>query len=219
MAESQDRSGGLSDTGRAEAFSDGILAVIITLLVFELAPPDHEPGKLLEGLWRQWPLYLATATSFLYVAVVWTNHKAAFRRIRGIDRGLHWVNLGVLFATALLPFPTATVADVVDAGNATDARVAVAFYALVGVVVCLAWLVFYDYLGRHPHLVEDDVDDAFFPRERIRAIVGCAAYLLAGVLGVVVAPWIPLVVFAVLPVFYAITSEGLYELPITIGGR
>ena len=106
MAKSQDQIPGRSDTRRAEAFSDGVLAIIITLLVLELKPPQGEPGRLLAGLLAQWPTYLAYVTSYLYVAVIWLNHKATFKRIHTIDRGLHWANVGVLFTTALLPFAT-----------------------------------------------------------------------------------------------------------------
>jgi uncharacterized membrane protein len=74
---------------------------------------------------QQWPTYLAYVTSYLYVGVVWLNHKAEFRRIRWIDRGLHWVNIGVLFTTALLPFATAVMADAVQEGNQDDERTAV----------------------------------------------------------------------------------------------
>ena len=84
----------LSDTARVEAFSDGVLAIVITLLVLDLRVPAHEPGKLLDGLLDEWPTYVAFVTSFLYVGIVWLNHHAAFRRIRLVDRGLHWVNLG-----------------------------------------------------------------------------------------------------------------------------
>jgi TMEM175 potassium channel family protein len=62
-----------SDTGRAVAFTDAILAIVITPLVLDVRVPDVEP--------------------YVYLAVVWLNHKATFRRIRAADRGLHWVNL------------------------------------------------------------------------------------------------------------------------------
>jgi uncharacterized membrane protein len=131
-----------TDTGRTTAFSDGVFAIIVTLLVLELGPPDHEPSRLRAELLRQWPLYLATATSFLNMAVVWLN-KAAFKRIISIDRGLHWLNLLVLFATALLPFPTAVIADAIHAGNAADEQTAVGLYALIGAALCASWLWFF----------------------------------------------------------------------------
>jgi uncharacterized membrane protein len=75
-----------SDTRRTEAFSDGVFAIVITLLVLDLRPPQVRPGHLLSGLIQQWPAYLAYVTSYIYVAVVWLNHKGAFMRIGRVDR-------------------------------------------------------------------------------------------------------------------------------------
>jgi uncharacterized membrane protein len=204
---------GQADTGRAEAFSDGVLAIIITLLVLDLRPPGGEPGGLLRGLLRQWPTYLAYVTSYVYVGVVWLNHKAMFRRIRSIDRGLHWANFGILFTTALLPFATAVLARAVEHGNRADERTAVGLYALVGALLCASWWTFFHYLSRHPHLTEEDVEETFFPTERTRASVGVVLYAAAGVLGCFVAVPIAMVIFLALPVFYGVTSNGLYALP------
>lgn len=70
MDSDQARSGSRTSTARAEAFSDAVLAIIITLLVLDLRPPHGQPGQLLSGLLQQWPTYLAYAASYLYVAVV-----------------------------------------------------------------------------------------------------------------------------------------------------
>lgn len=158
-------------------------------------------------------MFLAYVTSYLYVGVVWTNHKAAFRRIRTIDGGLHWANLGILFTTALLPFPTAVIADAVQGGNATDVRTAVALYALVGVLLCVSWLAFFHYLARHPDLLEEDVAEDLFPRERKRALAGIVLYIGACVVGSFMAPPFALGIFLLLAIFYGVTSEGLHVLP------
>jgi uncharacterized membrane protein len=201
-------------TSRAEAFSDGVFAIVITLLVLDLHPPKAPPGQLLSGLIQQWPTYFAYVTSYLYVGVVWLNHRAAFRRVQDCDKGLHWANLGVLFTSALLPFPTAILAQAMQNRNTTDTRTAVGVYALVGTFLCLSWWVFFHYLSRHPELVHDDVDEWFLAAERNRAFAGIMLYAAAGVLGYLVAPVIALVIFLVVPTFYGITSEGLFERPI-----
>lgn len=213
METHETQTAGRADTGRAVAFSDAVFAIIITLLVLDLRPPDVEPGRLLSGLLQQWPTYLAYVISYLYIGVVWTNHKAAFRRIRWIDRGLHWANLGVLFTTALLPFPTAVISKTMQHGNLADERTAVGFYALIGALLCTSWLFFFHYLSRHPELVEKNIPADFFPAERKRALTGVAAYSVAGVLGYLLTPTTALGIFLILPIFYGLTSEGLYELP------
>ncbi|MGH3926417.1 MAG: TMEM175 family protein [Pseudonocardiaceae bacterium] len=213
MSDSRQRVVPVSDTGRVEAFSDGVLAIVITLLVLDLRPPDVDPGGLLSGLLAQWPGYLAYFTSFHYVAVIWLNHHATFRRVRFIDRPLHWANLGILFTTALLPFPTAVVSQALQREDLADARTAVGLYALVGVLLCASWLVFFEYVSRHPQLVEDDVEEGFFRRECTRAWAGIAGYVAAGVLGVLLVPLVGFVIFLCLTVFYGFTSHGLARLP------
>ncbi|MEW2143330.1 TMEM175 family protein [Micromonospora vinacea] len=197
------------------AFSDAIFAIIITLLVLDLRVPDVPPGRLLSGLLAQWPSYVAYLASYSYVAVVWLNHKAAFNRIQQTDRGLHWMNLFVLFSTALLPFPTSVVSHALQEHNNADQRVGIAFYALVGALLCASWLAFYHYLARNPDLLKDQVKDEFFSVERLRALVGVVLYVLAGMIGYLVAPLIGLAIFLFLPVFYAITSAGLYQFRVT----
>jgi uncharacterized membrane protein len=208
MAEHDDPLGIRSDTSRAGAFADGVFAIVITLLVLDLRPPHVPPGQLLRGLLAQWPSYLAYVTSYLYVAVVWLNHKASLSRIRLMDPFLHWANLGILFTTALLPFPTAVISEVMEAENSQDVRVAVALYALVGVMLCASWVVFFQYLKWHPEFVKEGVGSRFFKGETKRAWAGVALYAAAGVLGYLVAPWIGLVIFLVVPVFYGMTSHG-----------
>lgn len=207
--EAQDRLAGRSDKSRTESFSDGVLSVFITLMVLDLRPPESEPGGLLSALVKQWPAYLAYLSSYLYIAVIWLNHKAAFKRIRVIDHGLHWANVGVLFATALLPFATAIVAEALRRDDPADARTAVALYALVGALQCACWLRFYHYLSRHPELIAKGVEAGFFDRERTRAWGGIVIYLVAGALGHQVAPLLAMGIFLVVPVFLDLTHEGL----------
>src|SRR4051794_17180993 len=92
LAASDERLARLSDTSRVETFSDGVFAIIITLLVLDLRVPAVGRGALLTGLLQQWPAYVAYLTSFLYVGILWQNHHAVFHRIRYIDRGAHWAN-------------------------------------------------------------------------------------------------------------------------------
>ncbi|WP_347110989.1 TMEM175 family protein [Paenarthrobacter sp. S56] len=208
-----------SDTSRAEAFSDAVIAIVITLLVLELSPPRTEPGGLLAGLLAQWPTYLAYAASYIYLAVIWLNHKSAFLRVREMDVGLQWANLGILATLALLPWPTAVIIDAAEKGNPADERVAVGLYALIGALLCLSWLAFFSHLARHPELTEDEVEDSYFARERPRALAGVLSYLAAGAAGVLIHPLVASVIFVILPVFYGITSHGIDYRPAFLRGR
>jgi hypothetical protein len=95
-----------------------------------------------------------------------TAPENVFTRVRAMNRGLHWTNLGVVATTALLPFPTSVVSTAIEDGNRADSQVAV---ALIGALLCMSWWVFFHYLARQPELTEDHVDDSFFGKERHRA--------------------------------------------------
>jgi len=207
-----------SDPSRAVAFSDAVIAIVITLLVLDLRPPETEPGELLDGLLSEWPTYLAYAASYVYLAVIWLNHKAAFTRIREMDRGLQWANLGILATLALVPWPTAAIAETARTGNLEDERVAVALYAIVGALLCLSWLVFFSYLARHPDLTKEEVSDSYFARERPRALIGVALYVAAGIAGFLIHPLVASVIFLLLPAFYGLTSHGFDQQPAILRG-
>lgn len=200
-----------------EAFSDGVLAIAITLLIIEVRTPEHGPGELVPALLRQWPAYLGYLTSFVYIAVIWLNHHAAFKRIRFIDRRLHIANLAVLCTTALLPFPTAVLSDTLQAANPVDQRGAVALYAAVAALLTASWTAFFHVLTAHPELIEEDVPPDFFRDDRFRAFLGVALYALAGALGYFVAPAVALVIFLALPAFYGATADGFVVFKATHG--
>jgi uncharacterized membrane protein len=130
-----------------------------------------------------------------------------------MDSGLQWVNLAVLFTTGLLPFPTAVMAEAIGAGNLADEQTAVGLYALIGTLLCVSWLLFFHYLSQHREVLQHEDDDVFFAGERVRAVLGAALYAIAGLLGYLVSPGLALAIFIALPIFYAITSEGLTRLP------
>ncbi|MFJ9030434.1 TMEM175 family protein [Streptomyces sp. NPDC102274] len=199
-----------TDTGRVEAFSDGVFAVAITILALEMATPAHRDGGLLSALLHEWPVYLGYLTSFAYIAVIWLNHHQAFTRIRAVDRGLHVSNLVLLFTTAALPFPTRVLSDALQEPiTGADVRTAVALYALVAAAMCAAWVWIYVQLTRRPRLLTPTVEAQYVPHGLVRSAVGVAAYLLGGGLGWAITPGIALAVFLFLPLFYFATSEGI----------
>src|SRR6476619_86854 len=139
----------LSPTTRVEAFSDGVMAIAITLLVLEVKVPHESP--LIAGLLHLWPSYLAYLASFFTIGVIWLNHHAFFGRVRHIDHELHWYNLALLLGVSFLPFPTAVLAEHVAHGG-WDARVAAAFYGLVGVIMTIPWVLMWRRLEHRPEL-------------------------------------------------------------------
>jgi TMEM175 potassium channel family protein len=197
----------LSEPARVEAFSDGVLAIVITLLVLDLRAGPFRPGDMSEHLLRQWPAYLAYFASFGYVGVIWVNHHQLFTRIAAVDLGLLWRNLALLLVTSVLPFPTAVVSSAFQGKNHHDEVTALVFYALLAAVMATTWLLLFHYLATHERLLARRTAPSFFAAERQRALLGMLAYLLAALLAL----WLPLgslLIIAMLPVFYGLTSEG-----------
>ncbi len=197
----------LAETTRVEAFSDGVLAIGITLLVLDLHSPE-ERGQFLSGLVDQLPVYVAYLASFVYIGVIWVNHHQLFTRIDAVDSGLLWRNLVLLLTTSVLPFPTSVLGNAFQHGDRHDQQVALVFYALVAASMCLSWLLVYRHLSAHEWLLAAGTPAAFFVRERWRSWVGLAANAAC----VLVALWQPvagLFVAALLPVFYGLTNAGL----------
>jgi uncharacterized membrane protein len=93
-------------TGRIEAFSDGVIAVAITLLILDIHVPDVQTG-LLQALVSQWPNYLGYVTSFLVIIIFWANHHNMFRNIYQVDYALLLINAFFLMCIAFIPFATA----------------------------------------------------------------------------------------------------------------
>jgi uncharacterized membrane protein len=112
------------DTGRLEAFSDGVFAIAITLLVLEIGVPESDFEHLWKGIADQWPSYLAYATSFLTIGGLWLAHHGIFRRLASADGVVMGLNILLLMLVAFLPFPTKLVAEAIHltAGEAARHR-------------------------------------------------------------------------------------------------
>ena len=128
-------------TGRTEAFSDGVFAIAITLLVLEIRVPESAFAHLWSGIADQWPSYLAYVTSFLTIGGIWGVHHGIFRRLQYMNRRLMLANLLLLMAVAFLPFPTKLMAEAIHDTGA--ARAAAIFYGVallvISVLVRLLW--------------------------------------------------------------------------------
>ena len=126
---------------RITLFSDGVFAVLITVLVLELRPPEEATFEALFGLWHTW---LSYAVSYLFIAIVWANHHYLMRYADEATPRLLWFNFAHLFAMSLLPFATAWMAV------SKLAPQPVAFYAAVFFLVNATYVaLIYELIGRH----------------------------------------------------------------------
>jgi uncharacterized membrane protein len=204
----------LPSTGRTEALSDGVFAIVITLLVLDLTNPNYRPGGLGTALARQWPAYLAFAFSFVYIGVIWLNHHALFRRISRLDLVLNWINLGVLLGAVIIPFPTAVVAGAFAEGADNDKRVAIVLYALAAAIMSAAWLAAFTYLSRHPELLQAGTTSRYVRQQLGRPLTGIGLYIISGLAGWFISPIAGLICIVIMIIYHAITSEGLHEGPL-----
>jgi len=198
-------------TGRVEAFSDGVLAIAITLLVLDVKVPVAGPGRLAHALVHEWPTIGTYAVSFAIIGIIWVNHHALFDRIARVNRPILFLNLFLLMAVAFLPFPTALLAAYVDKGG-PNSHAAAAVYAATMSVVGLSFLGFWLYLARTPAVrVASFTDDDARAALR-RTVVGPVVYLSSVVVAFVSAPAC-LVMYAFVAVFFAMPGAGSATTP------
>jgi uncharacterized membrane protein len=194
-------------TSRLEAFSDGVFAVAITLLVLDIRPPaDAETSS---GLWRAlgdlWPHYAAYAVSFLIIGIVWVNHHAVMALIARVDRGLSFLNLLLLMAVALIPFATALFAEYLTHGEPQHA--AAAAYSIVITLMGVAFGALWIYASRDGRLLVPGFPREELPRVTRRFVIGTPVYVATIGIAFVSAPAC-LVVHAVVAVYYALARRG-----------
>ena len=142
-------------TGRTEAFSDGVFAIAITLLILEVNVPETAFDNLWRGIADQWPSYLAYATSFITIGGIWLAHHGMFRRLQYANKPLMSINLLLLMAVSFLPFPTKLMAEAIDSSDAE--RAAVIFYGASLLVISCLLSALWGSVARDRHLLRPEV--------------------------------------------------------------
>jgi TMEM175 potassium channel family protein len=129
---------------RLESFSDGVIAVAITLLALNLAVEGPGPVPLIQQIGHRWPVFAAYLVSFFTIGIIWVNHHALIADLAKVDRSLLFINLGLLLFVVAIPFGTALMASYLTAGG-RDASLAMAIYCgilegmSVGFAALFAW--------------------------------------------------------------------------------
>jgi uncharacterized membrane protein len=205
------------DSRRAESFSDGVFAVAITVLVFNLLPIADSTARRLtvtghDGIAHYWPAYVAYVVSFLTIGIMWLNHHTMLAQVSKVDRPVLVLNVFLLMGVVAIPFPTALVADhLTGSAGANGAKVAAVTYGLVMVAISIGYASMWIYLAAH--------QEALGARRRIhrprlstfRFTIGNAGYL-AGTLIALVSPMAAVAIFGSLAIYYMF--EHLPSLPV-----
>jgi uncharacterized membrane protein len=179
--------------GRLEAFSDGVLAIVITLLILEIhvptpGDPDNARGSLGQALLHQWPHYVSYLLSFFIVGIIWLNHHATINLLARTDHKLQVLNLLLLLPVSVLPWPTDLLATYAVDGTGRDQRLAVLIYGLTSSAMAVAFNVLWRYLRRHPELHKPRVSAELLAVRNRRYNLGLAVYPAATVLGLLNVP-------------------------------
>jgi uncharacterized membrane protein len=180
----------MSETNRTEAFSDGVIAIAITLLVLDLHVPLRGTfrGSLAHVLAHDWPAYAAYVTSFLVIGIIWVNHHGVFELVDKVDRVTLFLNLMLLMTVVAIPFTTALMSEYLVEGN-PDARSAALVYSALMFAMSVAFATLYTYVARHPALLAEGVDANAVRRSIVRfSAVGLLLYLVTIVVALFSAP-------------------------------
>jgi uncharacterized membrane protein len=191
------------DSNRLEAFSDGVFAIAITLLVLNLTVPKTDDlGSLAGKLQHAWPSYAAYLVSFLVIGIIWINHHYMFKLIARVDRPLLFINLMLLMAVAVLPFPTAMLANYIRHG-AADSHLAAAIYSATMLAMSVAFSGLWLWVTREGGgLLHERLDRAQARTAVRRFGLGCLVYLVTVGLAFINAV-LTLAVHFVLAAYYA----------------
>jgi uncharacterized membrane protein len=180
-------------TARLEAFSDGVIAIIVTIMVLELKAPEDTTVAALLALW---PIFFSYAVSFLIVAIYWVNHRHVIRYATRVTPLLLWINMLVLFTTSLIPFATAWL------GEHLTAPVPNVAYGLVLIAGGASFLWLTEIVNRQNAHREDLA--AVIRGSRVKGVITLALYAA----GIALAPFVPGAVLATAGV-----AAALYFVP------
>lgn len=171
------------ETTRVEAFSDGVFAIAITLLILEVKVPhlgaESSDRELLAALLKLWPSFLAFGGSFLAILIMWVNHHGLFRMLHGVDTRFLFVNGFLLLMVTFIPFPTAVLAEYL---NKSGANMAAALYCATMVLVnvgynFLHWAAAYD-----RRLIATEIPRSVLDKVKKAYMVAFPIYIFATIL-------------------------------------
>lgn len=194
-------------TGRTEAFSDGVFAIAITLLVLEIKIPADR-SDLLAAVLEEWPIYLGYLISFFTIGSVWMAHSAITEFLDHVDPIMLRINLLLLMVVGLLPVPTRLMADYI--GAASGERVAVTIYGLVLLSTRLMVFALWEY-GVRNQLVRPDLAEDHLQAVSAKLAPSMGAYVVALVVGIV-APLVAVALYFVIALYLIVPFRELAAL-------
>ncbi len=185
-----------------ESFSDGVIAVAITLLVLNITVPSPKHGHSLAAeLLSRWPVYAAYVTSFITIGIVWINHHAAIGRLASADHAILLINLLLLLCIGVIPFATSLIAAYLKRGQGENLAAGVYAGAFLLMSMAFVWLNWH-ILFRKAHMLGERLSRARRRQILARGVTGIAPYAVATAIAAV-SPYATLAICAAVAAFYA----------------
>jgi TMEM175 potassium channel family protein len=197
---------GSSGTGRLEAFSDGVFAIAATLLVLEIGVDTTHGKSLGDELTHIWPSYLAYATTFLIIGIIWINHHHCVSLMGRVDRPFLFINLLLLLTVSFMPFPTKLVAQYLQKPGEKDAVIA---YAVTMLLMACIYNIWWRYARGDRRLISDAVSNASLDAVDRAFNPGVPSYGLVLVMAFI-SPLAAVIITLAIAVFY-LPSAALFE--------
>ena len=185
---------------RLEAFSDGVFAIAITLLVLTITTPDNY-RHLGSELADRWPSYAAYVVSFAVIGIMWLNHHTVFGHFAQVDRNLVYLNLLLLATVVFIPYPTGIFGQALQRGEGE--RVAAVVYSIAMTANALAWAALWLYGSSRRRLLDDAFPEAQRRTATVLFTMGTGIYALTIVVGLINA-YVCLALHGALAVYYAL---------------
>jgi uncharacterized membrane protein len=186
---------------RLEAFSDGVFAVAITLLVIEIAVPTGE--DLWHQLKEEWPSFAAFFVSFWVIGIIWVNHHGVLDHLKRANRGVLYLNLLLLMTVVFIPFSTALLAEHLKSG--ADEEVAAVVYSAAFTAMGLAFGSLWTYITRHRQALGVELSDDEVRRRTVVFLVGNPFYVIALVVAFI-SPAAVLVINGAVAIYYMVVG-------------
>lgn len=191
------------ETGRVEAFSDGVFAIAVTLLILNVSV-HTSAGSLGHDLLRLWPSYAAYAVSFITIGIMWVNHHTIFRHIERADRVFLLLNLLLLMCVAFVPFPTGVAAEF--ARSDENRRAAALLYGITLTTTAVFFNSLWLYASRGGRLLSPTADRREVSGITRSYIPGAPMYAAATLIAFANSR-ASLILFAAIALFYALSSS------------
>lgn len=185
---------------RVETFSDGVFAIIVTLLVLEIKVPHidlHDNSSdLLKALIGLFPKFISWIISFFTVCVIWVNHHRLFKIFHIFNHGLFWWNAVLLMWCAFIPFPTAVL------GDYPNNQIAVLLYGIVMMFMALTFSLMRIYVAKRKSLLSSEIDIQKFKKGTIFSIIFGPVLYLAGAIVSFIHPYLSFAIYLGIAIYF-----------------